>query len=358
MHGEYKVPGGKLVVVDLDVGDGLLRDVSVSGDFFLEPDDALGVLSDALDGVPADAGVSQLARVLDDALSLAVDQGRIAGPVAMVGFGVRSVALAVRRALGLSTAWGDHEFALLHPGPMPPAMHVALDQVLTEELDAGRRGPTLRFWEWDEPAVVIGSFQSLRNEVDLEAAERLGVTVVRRISGGGAMFMEAGNCITFSLVVPGSLVDGMSFEDSYAFLNDWVLGALSDVGVTATTTGLNDISSSAGKLAGSAQKRLAGGAVLHHVTMAYDIDADKMLEVLRIGREKLSDKGTTSANKRVDPVRSQTGMPREQVIEAFKESFRARYRTVDSTLTPDELERASHLVETKFADPEWTARVP
>ena len=70
---------------------------------------------------------------------------------------------------------------------------------------------------------------------------------------------------------------------------------------------LNDIASPAGKIAGAAQKRLAGGAVLHHVTMAYDIDADKMLEVLRIGREKMSDKGIKSANKRVDPLRSQTG---------------------------------------------------
>ena len=55
MHGEYKVPGGKLVAVDLDVVDGLLRDVSVSGDFFLDPDEALEVLSAALDGLPFDA---------------------------------------------------------------------------------------------------------------------------------------------------------------------------------------------------------------------------------------------------------------------------------------------------------------
>jgi lipoate-protein ligase A len=94
------------------------------------------------------------------------------------------------------------------------------------------------------------------------------------------------------------------------------------------------------------------------VTMAYDIDADKMLEVLRIGREKLSDKGTTSANKRVDPVRSQTGLPREQVIEAFKAHFRSRYAAVDGALRDDELARASELVATKFGTPEWTGRVP
>ena len=85
-------------------------------------------------------------------------------------------------------------------------MHLALDQVLTEEVGAGRRGPTLRFWEWDRSTVVIGSFQSLRNEVDLDAAEREGFQVVRRISGGGAMFIEEGSGITYSLYAPGDLV--------------------------------------------------------------------------------------------------------------------------------------------------------
>ncbi|WP_029290111.1 biotin/lipoate A/B protein ligase family protein [Cellulomonas sp. HZM] len=358
MHGEYKVPGGKLVVVDLEVNDGLLADVVVSGDFFLEPDDALEVIAASLVGMPQDASPAALAQAVTGGVETAERAGAIAGPVAMVGFDARSVALAVRRALGYSTAWGDHEFELLTPGPLSPAENAALDEVLTAQLAAGRRGPTLRFWEWQDPAVIIGSFQSLSNEVDLDAAQRYGITVVRRISGGGAMFMEAGNCITFSMVVPASLVDGMSFEESYTFLNQWVLGALADVGVQAFVSGLNDIASPAGKLAGSAQKRMVGGAVLHHVTMSYDIDATKMLEVLRIGREKLSDKGTTSANKRVDPVRSQTQLPREDVIAAFVAHFRSRYRVVDAVLTDDELARVAELDRTKFSDPGWTARVP
>jgi lipoate-protein ligase A len=357
VRGEYKVPGGKLVAAEVEVVDGRLASVAVSGDFFLDPDEALTVIDAALVGQAAGARVPQLASAIEQALEAADADGILSAPVTMVGFTPEAVAIAVRRALGHATSWQDLTFELIHSGPLPPAVHTALDQILSEELVAGRRGPTLRFWEWVEPAVVIGSFQSLRNEVDPEGAARHGITVVRRISGGGAMFMEAGNCITFSLVVPASLVDGLSFEQSYAFLDDWVLGALADVGVTAAYAGLNDIASPAGKIAGAAQKRLAGGAVLHHVTMAYDIDADKMLEVLRIGREKLSDKGTTSANKRVDPVRSQTGLPREQVIEAFKAHFRSRYATVDGALRDDELARASELVATKFGTPEWTARV-
>ena len=357
-HGEYKVPGGKLVAVDLGVVDDRLVDVQVSGDFVLDPDEALPVIDRALGGVPIAAGVSELAARIDADLARAGAEGILGVPVTMVGFDAHAVAIAVRRALGLSTGWQDHTFTYLDPGVLDPAEHAALDEVLARELAAGRRGPTFRFWEWQNPAVVIGSFQSLRNEVDAEAAERYGVQVVRRVSGGGAMFMEAGNCITFSLVVPATLVDGMSYEASYAFLDEWVLTALGRVGVQAHYAGLNDIASPAGKIAGAAQKRFVGGAVLHHVTMAYDIDADKMLQVLRIGREKLSDKGTKSANKRVDPVRSQTHLPRADVMSSFLATFRELYRVQDGTLTDAELAGARELSRTKFLSPEWTARVP
>ena len=80
--------------------------------------------------------------------------------------------------------------------------------------------------------------------------------------------------------------------------------------------------------------------------------------MLRIGREKLSDKGTVSSGKRVDPVRSQTQLAREDVIAAFEKHFRARYRTVDGELTHDEIARASRLRTEKFENPAWTARLP
>ncbi|MFD1504616.1 lipoate--protein ligase family protein [Georgenia yuyongxinii] len=349
MHGEYKVPGGKLVAVDVDVEDGRLRNPRVSGDFFLEPDSALEDINAALAGMPAEATAEQLAG----AITAAIDH-----TVSMVGFSAEAVGIAVRRALGHATSWGDHTFEVIHGGPVHPALNVALDEVIPGEVAAGRRGPTMRIWEWDAPLVVIGSFQSVRNEIDPEALARHGMSVVRRISGGGAMFMEPGNCITYSLVVPESLVEGLSFERSYAFLDDWVLGALAEIGVDARYVPLNDIASEHGKIGGAAQKRFASGVVLHHVTMAYDIDADKMLDVLRIGREKMSDKGTKSANKRVDPMRSQTGMAREAIIDAFIAHFRGRYNTVPSNYTEDELARAHELMATKFLSDDWTYRVP
>ena len=195
MRGEYKVPGGKLVAVDVEVADGRIARAAVSGDFFLEPDEALESIDAALLGMPQGATVAQLTGVV---------VGVLGADVTMVGFTPEAVAIAVRRALGHATRWEDHTFEIVHEGPESPAMHMALDQVLSEAVGAGVRRPTLRIWEWGAPAVVIGSFQSLRNEVDADGAARHGITVVRRISGGGAMFIEPGNTITYSLTVPAS----------------------------------------------------------------------------------------------------------------------------------------------------------
>lgn len=89
MHGEYKVPGGKLVVVDLEVRDGHLSGVQVSGDFFLEPDTALARMNQALDAMPADAGEVAFTTAIASAL-----EGAQA-----YGLSAEGVAIAVGRAL-------------------------------------------------------------------------------------------------------------------------------------------------------------------------------------------------------------------------------------------------------------------
>jgi len=348
MHGEYKVSGGKLVVADLEVVDGVIRDVVLSGDFFLEPDEALGDMSDALEGLSAEASLGSIVQAVD----------RARGDAVMVGFDPPAVAHAVLRALGRSTAWHDHSFELLEAGPQHPPMQMAIDEVVAHQVGDGLRGPTLRVWEWASNAVIIGSFQSLSNEVDVEAAARHGATVVRRISGGGAMFVEPGNTITYSLYVPATLVEGLSFAESYAFLDAWVIRALRELGIDATYVPLNDIASPLGKIGGAAQKRLASGVVLHHVTMSYDMDAATMLDILRIGREKLSDKGHVSAAKRVDPIRSQTGMTREDVVAAMLGHFEASYGLTTVQIDEKTLEQADELAKDKYENPEWTARVP
>jgi lipoate-protein ligase A len=349
MHGEYKVPGGKLVVVDLDIDDGVISNFHLAGDFFLEPDTALEAIDAAVTGLSADTDAATVAAVVRNALPASA---------VLLGFSPEAVGVAVRRSLAKATTWRDYDWQIVHAGSVSPVMHLALDEVLAAEVGEGRRKPTLRIWEWDESAVVIGSFQSVRNEVDLDNAKKYGFEVVRRISGGGAMFMEAGSIITYSLYVPVELVQGLSFGDSYAFLDEWALTALRSLGIDAFYQPLNDIASTKGKIGGAAQKRLRSGAVLHHVTMSYDIDAQKMTEVLRIGREKISDKGITSAVKRVDPIRSQTGLSRADVIERMKFTFQSMYGGSAGDITPAEYAAAEELVATKFSTPEWLYRVP
>ncbi|MDP3208107.1 MAG: biotin/lipoate A/B protein ligase family protein, partial [Rhodoglobus sp.] len=339
MHGEFKVPGGKLVVADLEVVDGVISDFRLAGDFFLEPDSALAVINAAVNGLPADATAASIAKAIESALP---------PEATLLGFSPEAVATAVRRALQSATGWRDYDWQLITGPALDPTVQMAMDQVLAEEVGAGRRKPTLRIWEWEKPAVVIGSFQSVKNEVDLANAEKYGFEVVRRISGGGAMFMEAGSVITYSIYAPTELVQGMSFADSYAFLDEWVIVALRALGIDARYVPLNDIASPTAKIGGAAQKRLGSGAVLHHVTMSYDMDSSKMVEVLRIGREKMSDKGTKSANKRVDPLRSQTGLSRPEIIEKMVGTFRGLYGLTPSEITPAEYAKAEQLVADKF----------
>jgi len=349
MHGEYKVPGGKLVVVDLEVVDGRIADFQLAGDFFLEPDSALEAIDAAVNGLPAESDAKTIAAAVKDALP----EG-----ASLLGFSPEAVAVTVRRALAKATSWRDYDWEIVHAKAVSPQMHLALDEVLANEVGEGRRGPTLRIWEWDEPAVVIGSFQSVKNEVDPENAKKYGIQVVRRISGGGAMFMEAGSVVTYSIYAPADLVQGMSFADSYAFLDEWAIIALKSLGIDAVYQPLNDITSPSGKIGGAAQKRLGSGAVLHHVTMSYDMDGQRMTEVLRIGREKISDKGITSAAKRVDPLRSQTGLSRAEIIEQMKLTFKSLYGATDGDLTDAEYAAAEKLVAEKFETEEWLYRVP
>lgn len=366
-HFELKAPHGKLVVVDIETENHtdpqatvqpdvaapateVITRFQVSGDFFLEPDEAFDALGPALVGAPANESTDALQARIDAALNAFDD-------LDMQGFDTHAIAVAARRALAGGKDFTDYQWEILRPGVLPTAMNVALDDVILQEVADGKRGPTLRFWDWDDKATVIGSFQSYANEVDQDGVDKHNIQVVRRISGGGAMFMEGGNCITYSIYAPEDLVAGYSYVDSYAYMDQWVLGALARHGVNAWYVPINDITSDGGKIGGAAQKR-RGGAILHHVTMSYDIDADKMMEVLRIGKVKVASKGISSAKKRVDPLRRQTGAAREEVIDTMVAEFATRYGAQMAELSDADREAAQALVDSKYATEAWTKRVP
>src|SRR5690606_19303030 len=109
----------------------------------------------------------------------------------LLGFSPEAVGTVVRRALVTAPGWRDFDWEIVHEKAVSPRLNLALDEVLTSRVGEGRRRPTLRIWEWDESAVVIGSFQSYRNEVDPEDAARHGLAAVGATAGGGVTMMAA-----------------------------------------------------------------------------------------------------------------------------------------------------------------------
>jgi lipoate-protein ligase A len=344
------------LVVQLDVVENRLANVHIRGD---------GVpasLAAALNGTPADLDVPALASRVRAAIPFD----------ATLPFSPEAVAAAVRRAVNapprerigsftseeidrLTAGWKSLPWRLLPERELVPALNVAMDEVLTDRVATGEQPPALRFWRWSAPAVIIGRSQSVRNEVEPDAV-KLGVQVIRRLTGGGAMFLQPHGAITYSLYLPEAAVAGLSIRQSYEVCEAWVIRALRQLGVDAHHVPVNDIACSDGKIGGAAQARRRG-VVLHHTTIAYDMDPGELARVLRIGREKLKERATPSAAKRVSPLVRQTRLPRDAVAAHLFEAFRAMFGGTVGEITTEELRDAERLVAAKYGHADWTNEV-
>ena len=244
---------------------------------------------------------------------------------------------------------------IVNQGTYSEPMHHALDEVILDRLDRGEIGPVLRFWYRRTPAVPLGRFQAYADEVAVDYVESHGIDVVRRITGGGAMYVEPGDVITYSMYLPREDVPA-DVEESYETLDEWVIEGLGAVGLDVAHEPLNDITHATGKIGGSAQLRVEN-AVLHHTTMSYDLDIEAMLSALRIGEEKVSDKAVKSAEKRVAVMRDHIDASREAVIDSLIETFQATYGGEPGSLDEETLEAAEELATSKFATDEWNKRL-
>src|SRR2546428_3741006 len=257
----------------------------------------------------------------------------------------------------MTPSLGQARWDVIPPGPHPAHMHMALDEVLLQQVMSGQRPPTMRLWRWIERALVIGSHQSVMNEVDLAAAEDLGFVITRRMSGGGAMLCEPDRTITYSMYLPDSIGAGISFRKSYALLDGWAVRALNELGVPASYREINDIISPRGKIGGAAQARRRG-FVLHHTTIAHSMDATLLPRLIRIGRERLSERGVRSADKAVSPLSEFTSMRCAEVARHMERSFTAEFGARVSELSQAELDAAQELAKNKYATPGWINRLP
>jgi len=171
------------------------------------------------------------------------------------------------------------------------------------------------------------------------------------------MLCEPDRTITYSLYLPESMVAGHSFRASYALLDAWAVRAFNELGVPASYREINDIVSPRGKIAGAAQARRRG-FVLHHTTIAHDMDVEMVAQLIRIGREALSPRGVRSADKPVSPLSWFTRASCQEVATHLRSHFEREFAAAPGELTGEELARARDLVASKYSTPEWVNRLP
>src|SRR3989344_7958179 len=163
-------------------------------------------------------------------------------------------------------------------------LNMAIDEALCESVANGKASPTIRFYRWKPSAVSIGYFQSLRQEVDTERCKSAGIDVVRRRTGGGAVYHDEE--ITYSIIAPEHLLP-KGITESYHVICGWVIKGLENIGLVGEFKPINDIIVNGKKISGNAQTR-RNGVVLQHGTILHGLDVEKMFSLLKVGQEKIA----------------------------------------------------------------------
>lgn len=239
-------------------------------------------------------------------------------------------------------------------------MNMAIDEAVLLALQEGEARNTLRLYRWRPSAVSIGYFQSVVEEVDVEACSKLNVDVVRRITGGGAVYHDYEGEITYSLIVRGDEPRiPKDILKSYEVICGGVISGLRRLGLNPSFRPVNDIIVGGRKISGNAQTRKRN-AVLQHGTILMDVDVEKMFKVLRVSGEKIKDKMIKSVKEGVTSIKAELGRKPEfsEVAEALKLGFEEALgvKLVPQALTEKEISLAEKLRREKYATREWTYR--
>lgn len=227
---------------------------------------------------------------------------------------------------------------------------MALDEACSETVAEGGN-PTIRFWRWKPSAVSIGYFQSLEDEVNQEECRKQGVDVVRRRTGGGAVYHDNKGEITYSVICPvHSLPQGIT--ESYHEICGWVIKGLGNLGIQGEFKPINDIVAGGRKISGNAQTR-RGGVLLQHGTILHDLDVETMFSLLKVTKEKISDKLIQSVKERVTSVLDFREVSQQGTYHALLKGFIEGKEWEEGTWTPQERERAEELVRERYTTKEW-----
>ncbi len=231
-----------------------------------------------------------------------------------------------------------------------PAFNLAAEEYL---LTHGTQD-VFMLWRNDN-AVIIGKNQNTWAEVNVPYTESHGITVVRRMTGGGAVFHDLGN-VNFTYITAHDPARGIDFRP---FI-DPILRALAALGVQAEADGRNDIVVNGAKISGNAQcvHRLPDGTerLLHHGTLLFGADLSRLTEALRVSPEKIRSKGIASVRERVTNLRDVPGFPPHMTVQDFIHHLARTAVSGDAVMSPlteEEIDGINALREEKYATWAW-----
>ena len=226
-----------------------------------------------------------------------------------------------------------------------PYYNMAFDEYCLESLSINE--PVFYLWQ-NRPAVIVGFNQEVNTEVNLDYLKENGIDLVRRVTGGGAVYHDLGN-LNYTIV--GRSED---LERDYPEYASIMAKALQKLGVPATLSGRNDILVEGRKVSGFA-KRVCKNRLMVHGTLMYNVDVDVLTKVLNPSNTKLQSKGIASVRSRVANLCEY--LPNVPDIQTFskqlEEILSHHYQDTEYQLSEEDLANIQQLTDKKFATWEW-----
>lgn len=202
----------------------------------------------------------------------------------------------------------------------------------------------------NSPTVVVGKFQNTIAEINLKYIEDKGVNVVRRNSGGGAVYHDLGN-LNYTIISTEKSGHEFNFEK----FSRPVVDLLATLDVKAQVTGRNDISIDGKKICGNAQY-IRKNRILHHGCILFDVDLEHLQEALRVSADKIESKGLKSVRSRVDNISyhlKESFDNKEFKNKLLAHMLQENKDMVEYVLSEEELEKIKKIRDEKFKKWDW-----
>lgn len=227
-----------------------------------------------------------------------------------------------------------------------PYMNLALEQYIFENLD--RSSAYCMLWQNDN-AVIVGKHQNTFAEINRQYVTAHGIKVVRRLSGGGAVYHDMGN-INYTFIAKDDS-DG-SFDFS-TFCTP-VLKVLQTLGAQPELSGRNDMTIDGRKFSGNSQY-MRGGRVMHHGTIMFDSNLETVQQALNVPKDKLQSKGLRSVRSRVTNVKPHLSrkVSTKEFFSILRDFLFREYGLIPYELTAEDWKAVQKLCDTIYARWEW-----